>query len=53
MNPRVFRTVHVTAGHHAVKWIYRPASLIVGAILTLVALERLLLSRMFVKRARE
>jgi hypothetical protein len=47
----LFRTVHVGAGHHAVKWIYRPASLLAGAILTMIALARLLLSRMFVKRA--
>jgi hypothetical protein len=48
----VFRAVHVTRGHHAVKWIYRPLALIIGAILTLAALMRLLLSPMFVKRAR-
>ncbi|HXH37035.1 MAG TPA: hypothetical protein VNN08_00260 [Thermoanaerobaculia bacterium] len=46
-----FRAVHVTRGRHAVRWIYRPSALIVGAILTLAALARLLLSRMFVKRA--
>ncbi len=48
----VFRAVHVTRGRHAIKWIYRPLSLIIGAILTLVALMRLLLSSMFVKRVR-
>lgn len=47
----LFRTVSVGAGHHAVKWIYRPASLLAGAILTIIALVRLLFSRMFVKRA--
>jgi len=47
----LFRTVHVTAGYHAVKWIYRPASLLAGVILSMIALARLLLSRMFVKRA--
>jgi len=47
----LFRTVSIGAGHHAVKWIYRPASLLAGAILTMIALARLLLSRMFVKRA--
>ncbi|MEA2329239.1 MAG: hypothetical protein QOE68_4198 [Thermoanaerobaculia bacterium] len=50
----LFRTVHVGAGHHAVKWIYRPASLLAGAILTMIAIVRLLFSRWFVKRgARE
>ena len=47
----LFRTVSIGAGHHAVKWIYRPASLLAGAILTMIALARLLLSYMFVKRA--
>jgi len=47
----LFRTVQVGAGYHAVKWIYRPASLLAGAILSMIALARLLLSRMFVKRA--
>jgi hypothetical protein len=50
----MFRTVSVTAGHHAVKWIYRPASLLAGAIVTMLALVRLLFSRWNVKRgARE
>jgi hypothetical protein len=50
----LFRTVHVGAGHHAVKWIYRPASLLAGAIVTMIAMVRLLFSRWFVKRgARE
>jgi hypothetical protein len=47
----VFRGVHITHGRHAIKWTYRPLSLIFGAVLTLAALVRLLLSRMFVKRA--
>lgn len=47
----VFRAVHVTRGRHAIKWIYRPRSLIIGAILTLAALARLLFSTMFVKRS--
>jgi len=46
----LFRTVHVAAGHHSVKWIYRPASLLAGAILTMIAIARLLFSRWFVKR---
>ena len=46
----VFRGVHVTRGRHAIKWMYRPLSLVIGAILTLAALVRLLLSPMFVKR---
>jgi hypothetical protein len=46
----VFRAVHVTRGQHAIKWIYRPRSLVIGAILTLAALVRLLFSSMFVKR---
>src|SRR5258706_9684537 len=47
----VFRAVHVTRGRHGIKWVYRPLSLVIGAILTLAALMRLLLSFMFVKRA--
>jgi hypothetical protein len=46
----VFRAVHITPGRHAIKWIYRPASLVVGAILTLAALGYLFLLPMFVKR---
>jgi len=50
----VFRGVHIARGHHAIKWMYRPLSLIAGAVLTIAALVRLLLSPMFVKRgARE
>jgi len=50
----LFRTVHVGPGHHAVTWIYRPASLLAGAIVTMIAIVRLLFSRWFVKRgARE
>jgi hypothetical protein len=47
----VFRAVHVARGHHGIQWIYRPPSLIIGAVLTLAALVYLLLSYMFVKRA--
>jgi len=47
----VFRGVHISRGRHAIKWTYRPLSIIFGAILTLMALARLLLSPMFVKRA--
>jgi hypothetical protein len=47
----VFRGVHISRGRHAIKWTYRPLSLIFGAVLTLAALARLLLSSMFVKRA--
>jgi len=46
----LFRTVSVGAGHHSVKWIYRPASLLAGAILTIIAIAYLLFSRWFVKR---
>jgi hypothetical protein len=46
----LFRAVHVTRGRHAIKWIYRPLSLIIGAVLTVAALVRLLLPRKFVKR---
>lgn len=46
----VFRAVHISPGRHAIKWTYRPPSLIIGAVLTLAALLRLLLPRMFVKR---
>jgi hypothetical protein len=50
----LFRTVSVSRGHHAVKWIYRPVSLLAGAIVTMLALMRLLFSRWFVKHgARE
>lgn len=47
----LFRAVHVTRGRHGIHWTYRPVALIVGAIVTLAALVRLLLSRWFVKRA--
>jgi len=47
----VFRAVHVLRGHHDIKWTYRPLPLIIGAIITLSALVRLLLSPLFVKRA--
>jgi len=47
----LFRAVHVSRGHHDIKWIYRPRALLIGALLTLAALARLLLSTMFVKRA--
>ncbi len=47
----VFRAVHVIRGRHAIKWVYRPRSLVIGALLTLFALARLFLSPMFVKRA--
>jgi hypothetical protein len=46
----LFRAVHVARGPHAIKWSYRPFSLIIGAILTFAALVRLLLSSWFVKR---
>jgi hypothetical protein len=46
----VFRTVTVTRGRHGIKWIYRPLAFIIGAVLTLIALVRLLLSNIFVKR---
>jgi hypothetical protein len=46
----VFRAVHVARGHHIIKWIYRPLALIIGAVLTFVALAYLLFSRWFVKR---
>jgi hypothetical protein len=46
----LFRTVSIGAGHHSVKWIYRPASLLAGTILTMIALAYLLFSRWFVKR---
>jgi uncharacterized membrane protein YfhO len=48
----LFRGVHVDRGHHSIKWTYRPLSLIVGAVLTFATLAHLLLSHMFVKRAR-
>jgi uncharacterized membrane protein YfhO len=47
----VFRAVPVSHGHHEVTWRYRPQSLIVGACITFVALLRLLLSIVFVKRS--
>jgi hypothetical protein len=46
----LFRTVAIGAGRHSVKWIYRPAPLLAGAILTIIALAYLLFSRWFVKR---
>ena len=46
----VFRAVRLTRGHHDVTWRYRPMSLVVGACVTLLAMLRLLLSLIFVKR---
>jgi hypothetical protein len=46
----LFRAVSVGPGHHVVKWIYRPASLLAGVILTMIAIAHLLFSRWFVKR---
>jgi hypothetical protein len=46
----VFRAVRLTRGHHDVTWRYRPMSLVVGACVTFLALVRLLLSFVFVKR---
>lgn len=46
----VFRAVRVARGHHEITWRYRPPSLVIGAIITSLALARLLLSMMFVKR---
>jgi hypothetical protein len=46
----VFRAVRLARGHHEVAWRYRPASLLIGSFVTLVALMRLLLSFVFVKR---
>jgi hypothetical protein len=45
----VFRAVRLTRGHHDVMWRYRPASLVIGWSITLLALARLLLSIIFVK----
>ena len=44
-----FRVVRVKQGRHAIAWRYRPTSLIVGAIVTAIALLRFL-SAFFVKR---
>ena len=46
----IFRAVRVTRGHHEITWRYRPMSLVVGACITILALVRLLLSIIFVKR---
>src|SRR6185295_1070896 len=46
----VFRAVRLTRGHHDVTWRYRPMSLVVGACITFLAMARLLLSFVFVKR---
>src|SRR5262249_17353710 len=46
----VFRAVRLARGHHEVTWRYRPLSLVVGSCVTLLALARLLLSLLFVKR---
>ena len=48
----VFRAVRVPRGHHEVAWHYRPMSLLVGSCVTILALARLLLSFLFVKRWR-
>jgi hypothetical protein len=47
----LFRGVHVPPGRHAVKWIYRPVPLMMGALITFAALLRVLFSRIFVKRS--
>ena len=50
----VFRALRVARGHHEIAWRYRPAPLVIGAIITLLAIVRLLLSSVFVKgRAHE
>lgn len=52
-NPRksgLFRAVSVSPGRHLVEWTYRPPSLLIGAVVTLLALVRMLLPRAFVKR---
>ena len=46
----VFRAVRLTRGHHDVTWRYRPMSLVVGSCVTFLAIARLLLSFVFVKR---
>ncbi len=45
----LFRAVRITRGHHEVTWRYRPLALIAGALVTFLALLRLLLSFVFVK----
>jgi hypothetical protein len=44
-----FRAVRITKGPHAVEWRYRPTSFVAGVVLTLVAILRMLLSKIFVK----
>jgi hypothetical protein len=46
----VFRAVRVNAGHHAITWRYRPRSLMIGSVMSIIAIARMLLSSRFVKR---
>ena len=46
----VFRAVRVRRGNHKISWRYRPASLMIGSALTIIAIARMLLWRSFVKR---
>ena len=48
-----FRAVRVKSGRHAIAWRYRPPSLVAGAVLTLLGILRMMLSKFFVKRSRE
>jgi hypothetical protein len=48
----IFRSVHVEKGRHIVVWKYRPISLFIGAVMTLITLSAMSLF-LFVKRSRE
>jgi hypothetical protein len=45
-----FLAVQLPAGKHDVLWRYRSVPLIAGAVLTMLAIVRLLLPKKFVKR---
>jgi hypothetical protein len=48
----IFRGVRVAKGRHEILWTYRPLSLLIGAVLTLVTLTTMQISA-FVKRSRK
>jgi len=46
----IFRSVNLSPGHHDVVWKYRPASLLVGGVVTLLTMFAMLFGKKFVKR---
>jgi len=46
----IFRAVRISGGHHEIIWRYHPRSFVIGSALTILAIARLLFSKIFVKR---